>query len=268
MSDIHGYFKPLEDNLRLIDLSDIENKLVFCGDYMDYGKESCQVLYKIKALTEQYPQQVVVLMGNHEYMFLEFLFLKNTDLQVIEWLTTDKEFHTINSFISSDTKAEVASQLNRHRADNYFSAYEKCVPIIKKDILNNHNELVEWLKNLPYYYETANQIFVHAGIDEEAAEYWKWGTAKAFFVSKYPATLGKFYKDIIAGHVSTGSLAKDNNFHDIFWDRKSHYFIDGETNVSGIVPLLKYDTKDKKYSSIKHSGINEHINEWSEKNEA
>ncbi len=251
MSDIHGFSDPLEKNLKLIDLTNHENKLIFCGDYIDYGKDSCKVLYRIKELTDKYPNQVIAILGNHEYMFLEFLFSENKDLQTFEWLRSDEDFITINSLISSETKTEITAILNQYISDNYFSNYEKCVPIIKRDILTNHTELIKWLKKLPYYYETDTQIFVHAGIDEEAQDDWKWGTSEEFFVSKYPATYGRFYKDIIAGHIGTSTLAKDENFHGIFWDRRSHYFIDGTTNISGIVPLLKYDTDTKKYSSLK-----------------
>ncbi len=32
------------------------------------------------------------------------------------------------------------------------------------------------MSDMPLYYETGEQIFVHAEVDEEAGEYWKWGT--------------------------------------------------------------------------------------------
>jgi predicted phosphodiesterase len=35
MSDIHGYYDLMVENLKLIDLEDKENKLIFCGDYID-----------------------------------------------------------------------------------------------------------------------------------------------------------------------------------------------------------------------------------------
>ena len=34
----------------------------------------------------------------------------------------------------------------------------------------------KWIGSLPVFHETEEQIFVHAGVDEEAEEYWKWGT--------------------------------------------------------------------------------------------
>lgn len=86
---------------------------------------------------------------------------------------------------------------------------------------------------MPFYYETETQIFVHAGIDEEAEEYWNYGTPDEYFVSKFPATFGKFHKDIITGHIGTSTLANDKNFHGVFWDKASHYYIDGTVKDSG-----------------------------------
>jgi serine/threonine protein phosphatase 1 len=249
ISDIHGYSEPLDEVLSLIDLSSNEdNKLIFCGDYIDYGTDSCNVLFKIKELTEAYSNQVTAIMGNHEYMFFQFLNASDSDIWNIEWLGTDRDFSTINTFVSVPIKEKISKLKATLGYHDYLFNVAK---LIKKDILNNHTQLVEWLKNLPFYYETDSQIFVHAGIDEEADDYWMYGTPEAYFLSKYPATFGEFYKDIIAGHISTSSLAKDKDFHSVYWDGKSHFFIDGETNVSRTIPLLKYDTVTKKYSSFK-----------------
>ena len=130
--------------------------------------------------------------------------------------------------------------------------------------MNNHGELIKWLKKLPYYYESDQQIWVHAGIDEEAEEFWESGTSEEIFVSKFPATFGKFFKDIIAGHISTSVLAKDKDFHSVYWDGKSHLFLDGETNVSGVIPLLKYDTVTRKYSSFKKKIDDDENIKWEE----
>ncbi len=42
-------------------------------------------------------------------------------------------------------------------------------------ILSNHEKLIWWIWQMPLYFETKSQIFVHAGVDEEAGEYWMWG---------------------------------------------------------------------------------------------
>lgn len=122
--------------------------------------------------------------------------------------------------------------------------------IDSKANLFNDTALIKWLKNLPFYYETDTQIFVHAGIDEEAEELWKWGSEDYYFCSKYPHTIGKFFKDIIAGHVSTSEITGIVDYHKVYWDKESHFYIDGDTRVSNIIPVLKYDTASGTYSGF------------------
>lgn len=50
------------------------NRIVFTGDYIDYGKGSFQVLKYIYELQKQYESgKVIALKGNHEQMFLEWI---------------------------------------------------------------------------------------------------------------------------------------------------------------------------------------------------
>ncbi len=109
---------------------------------------------------------------------------------------------------------------------------------------------IEWMKSLPKFYEINDKIFCHAGINEECGEIWKIGTDDYTYIEKYPAQLGKFYKDIIAGHIGTSSIANNPNFNDIFFDGESHYYIDGTVKISGKIPVLMIDTKTNKYYSI------------------
>lgn len=69
--------------------------------------------------------------------------------------------------------------------------------IDSKASLLNDITLIKWLRDLPFYYETDKQIFVHAGIDEEAEELWKWGSEDYYFCSKYPHTTGAFLKILL-----------------------------------------------------------------------
>ena len=92
-------------------------------------------------------------------------------------------------------------------------------------------------------------IYVHAGLDEEAKEYWKYGTSDYMMTNKYPPTVGKFLKTIIAGHVYSDEVGDSSYFGKVFWDEMSHFYIDGNTNKSGIVPVLKYDTITQTYTS-------------------
>ncbi|MDE6213460.1 MAG: metallophosphoesterase [Lachnospiraceae bacterium] len=115
---------------------------------------------------------------------------------------------------------------------------------------------LRWMKNLPRYYSEGNTIFVHAGIDEEAEDLWKWGTDDYTFTEKYPAQTGRFYNDmkIVAGHIGTAEISGNPRFHDIYYDGESHYYIDGTVLESGIIPVIKIDTKNNKYYRVTDTG--------------
>lgn len=100
MSDIHGCYEAMMDTLRLVDLdTSEENKLILLGDYVDGGADSCRVLYHIKHLEEQYPKQVITLLGNHEKMFIDWY---TTLDDKSRWLTHDFNLLTIKSFFSGE----------------------------------------------------------------------------------------------------------------------------------------------------------------------
>lgn len=116
---------------------------------------------------------------------------------------------------------------------------------------------IQWMKHLPRYYTEGNTIFVHAGIDEDAGEFWEWATGEDLFVNKYPAETGKIEgldSKIVAGHVATSVVSEDANFHDIYYDGESHYYIDGSVCESGIIPVLMVDTDTDKYYRVTESG--------------
>lgn len=65
-----------------------------------------------------------------------------------------------------------------------------------------------------------------------------------------PWNEGEFLKDVIAGHTGTYNMAQDETFHDVYWDGASHYYLDGTVHKSHMIPVLKYDTKHKRYTAF------------------
>ena len=49
MSDIHGCIDELKEMMKKVDIAE-NNRIVFLGDYMDYGDNSYQVLKYLKDL--------------------------------------------------------------------------------------------------------------------------------------------------------------------------------------------------------------------------
>jgi serine/threonine protein phosphatase 1 len=241
--------------MELVDLSG-ENRIIFLGDYIDYGDSSCQVLQYIWQLQKRYgDKKVVVLKGNHEQMFLEWIddyrnpFSDGTEdiMTFNDWLRTDFEYgaNTISTFVS-EQQMDFLNQISR------TSSLETISKEAVQMILSNHADLIRWIRNMPAYYDADDQIFVHAGVDEEAGEYWMWGTSDDLLLGKFPASKGKFYKTIVAGHVGTGTrdLANDRSYHDVYYDGESHYYIDGSVYKGGKLLLLGYDESDGKYYQI------------------
>ena len=113
---------------------------------------------------------------------------------------------------------------------------------------------IQWMCDLPRYYTTDTQIFVHAGVCEEDGELWEETTDDYTYTEKFPAQTGSFCMDIIAGHVGTAVVADNPRFHDIYYDGQSHYYIDGSVLDSGVIPVLMYDCDKEEYYQLYSGG--------------
>ncbi|HEU7780049.1 Ser/Thr protein phosphatase [Streptococcus pneumoniae] len=234
VSDIHGHYNEFIKSLDKIDLSDKQSKLILLGDYIDYGSQSFQVISKIIELEKIYPKQIITLFGNHEEWFYDWLILDNPTASAFP--------ETIKSFFSP----EELNYIFKSNTNNFETG-------VRNEIKNNikFNSFINWFKKRyrnKRYYETDTQIFVHAGIDEEAGKLWKELTSSEMFTNKFPLTTGGFLKDIVSGHVASWEVAKDKTYQGkIYHDSKSHYFIDGDVKNSRTIPVICYDTVTKSY---------------------
>ncbi|HEW2514787.1 TPA: metallophosphoesterase [Streptococcus pneumoniae] len=234
ISDIHGYLDEFRDALNKVNLNDKDNRLFLLGDYLDNGLQSFQVISKIIELEEVYPNQIITLLGNHEEWFYDWLILDKPTASAFP--------ETIKSFFSP----EELNYIFKSNANNFETD-------VRNEIKNNikFNPFINWFKKRyrdERYYETETQIFVHAGINEEAEKLWKELTSSEIFTNKFPITTGRFHKAIISGHIASWEVAKDRRYlGKIYYDSKSHYFIDGDVTNSKTIPVLYYDTITQKY---------------------
>lgn len=234
ISDIHGYLDEFIDALNKVNLNDKDNRLFLLGDYIDNGPQSFEVLSKIIELEKIFPEQIVTLLGNHEECFYGWLILDKPTASVFP--------ETIKSFFSP----EELNYIFKSNPNNFKTG-------VRNEIRNNAKfvPFINWFQKRyedSRYFETENQIFVHAGIDEEAGKLWKELTSSEMFTNKFPLNTGGFLKDIVSGHVASWEVAKDRRYlGKIYYDSKSHYLIDGDVTNSKIIPVLCYDTITQKY---------------------
>ena len=230
ISDIHGYLDEFINALNKVELSDKDNRLILLGDYIDNGSKSFQVLSKIIELEEMYSGQIITLFGNHDEWFYEWL--------IPETPTASAFGETIQSFFSPEELKEILVS----NPNNFEIAI--------RNAIKTKTKFIDWFKERykdKRYYETDNQIFVHAGIDEEAGKLWKELTSSEMFTNKFPVTTSAFIKDVISGHIASHQVARDDSYLGKVYYNQNHYFIDGDVNHSKTIPVLCYDTITKKY---------------------
>lgn len=75
IGDIHGCLAELDQLLDQVE-PNVEDQLVFLGDYIDRGPDSAGVVDRLLQLGERLPR-LVCLRGNHEQMLLDFLDNRN-----------------------------------------------------------------------------------------------------------------------------------------------------------------------------------------------
>ncbi|WP_158727572.1 metallophosphoesterase [Levilactobacillus enshiensis] len=250
MSDIHGCYPAMKQALAGVHLKTTD-QLIFVGDYVDGGPNSFQVLSEIMTLERNNPGQIVTLLGNHDEWLCNWLFPKD-DAEGRQ--ATIVDFKTVTSFFNEVELQRMAQalQLTEHTP-------RVLDDLLREKLLQNGRaeKVLSWLKQkmtAQRYYELENQIFVHAGIDEETGHFWKQGTLNSTFTEKFPATKGSFFKDIVSGHIHSEEVANDSTYLGaVYWDGDSHFFVDGHTDTSGIVPILKYDTETGHYTAFKRS---------------
>lgn len=230
ISDIHGYLDEFINALNKVELSDKDNRLILLGDYIDNGSKSFQVLSKIIELEEVYSGQIITLFGNHEEWFYDWL--------IPETPTASAFGETIQSFFSPEELKEILVS----NPNNFEIAI--------RNAIKTKTKFIDWFKERykdKRYYETDNQIFVHAGIEEEAGDLWEELTSPETFTNKFPVTTGAFIKDVISGHIASHQVARDDSYLGKVYYNQNHYFIDGDVNHSKTIPVLCYDTITKKY---------------------
>lgn len=134
IADIHGEADKLANLLVLLktyhalDLN--QDKIVFTGDYVDRGPDSYRVLELLYTLQNEYPNNVVCLAGNHEWMMIDYHVYKN-----------DGGLWHCNGGKATERSF-------------YKSLGTKKCPV----------HLLNWLKDLPLYHEEAGFFFSHAPV--------------------------------------------------------------------------------------------------------
>jgi serine/threonine protein phosphatase 1 len=136
ISDIHGCFDLLKELVeKIIRFDPGKDKLIFLGDYIDLSANSMKVVLYLQELKETYPDNIILLLGNHEEMAYRAL------IQPKRHSATKKKYE--ERWFKYGGRATLSSFRGERLARNI---------------------LVPFIESLLPYYETDTHIFVHGGI--------------------------------------------------------------------------------------------------------
>jgi len=152
IGDIHGDLQALDTLLARLPALDTDDTLVFLGDYVDRGPDSAGVVARLRALATSCPARVVALRGNHEDAWLqvvdggwpEFILPRNNGC-----------LECYRSFTGGPAPA-----------DDESTPPAEMVAMLSGRFLPA--EVVDWMRQLPYFFEDDHAIYVHAGIKRGA----------------------------------------------------------------------------------------------------
>lgn len=188
VSDIHGHFDELMAALDEANFNPEEHTLIVLGDMFDRGMKSQEVYQYIKGLYDL--GQAIVIKGNHELFLFEVNEL-NEKRMLFNIEKNGFQF-TLNSFCEEDVTGKPIEYI--------------------RDLMNEKNpELIEWLNEIPFYYETENYIFVHAGLNTEVEDWHDCDWTRAVWTKTRDfrdqlLTYKGIVKNVVHGHVSTQKL--------------------------------------------------------------
>jgi serine/threonine protein phosphatase 1 len=154
IGDIHGRLDLLEQLLARIEQDEAVNptpaisQLVFLGDYVDRGLQSCEVIDRLMMLQTQNQKNVpVFLRGNHEDVLLHVAQGTADPEMLISWLGYGGRETLASYGVSSRL-------LYGDDIDAVTAAARKVVP----------DAHLAFLSNLDLSYDSGDYMFVHAGV--------------------------------------------------------------------------------------------------------
>ena len=163
--DVHGCSVALETLIAAID-PQLEDTLVFLGDFIDYGPDTKGVIELLMGLPAWC--QLVLIMGNHEEMLLEGA-KSESDRRF--WLSCGGDA-TLKSYGQGPTRK-----------------------------LPPEEHLIFIRDNVRDFFETLDHIFVHAGVDPDRSLHRQhWSKLRWEFVDRDRARPHQSGRTVIVGH--------------------------------------------------------------------
>lgn len=215
ISDIHGELDIFNKLLQKAKYDADKDQLILLGDYVDRGPNSRGVLNRVIELKKQ---GAIVLRGNHDDMMVAAV---NDEPGARERWERGGAISTLQSY---DTSI-------------------KSMDIPTTDIFLEH---IAFIKELDYYHETGEYIFVHAGVQPDTPIQ-KTDPYTLVWIREefYHAYAGD--KIVVFGHTPTSLLQGKGN-HGVYFGSNNIIGIDGAAAYGGKLNCLELPSKNVYYT--------------------
>lgn len=171
IGDIHGEEVMLKNLIKQIKFDSNNDKLIFVGDYIDRGPESCGVVRYLNSLKACFPQNVILLWGNHEAMARDAFYANRSDSnEMIHW-TQNGGLQCISSFGShSNAKKELSlffNNLQHFYEEDDFVVVHAFWPVSDDSLVNyviirsTLEDEILWNRNYDWYNGKKRMICGH-----------------------------------------------------------------------------------------------------------
>lgn len=183
VSDVHGHYTELKNELEKNDFDKINDTLVVCGDLLDRGNENVKCIQYVNSLPSK-----VLIKGNHDYNLEKCLFLHRFDY-------ADKHNGTVDTIL--EIARYVTGRNSLHADDDMIFVYA-----------NQYEELTKYMDSLVDYFEFTDKngneiVCCHGWLPEnykdedcEDFEEYSWVNGMAYWKSGH-----RFKnKTVICGH--------------------------------------------------------------------
>ncbi|MFF2531214.1 metallophosphoesterase [Brevibacillus sp. NPDC058079] len=207
IGDIHGELDKL--HTLLTKWKQDSQKLVFLGDYVDRGKQSCGVIQLVRKLHKQYGAEVIG--GNHESLFLQWLD-DPEDFWFLKWVEDESSVNEEEEAGMSESIAYYSLGGNR-TIDSFYGkacAYRYLPSRHAEYIKANFDEEIAFLRGLPHFFEWKEYVCVHAGVNLAYVDWKKTSDVEYRWIRKpFHYMKNDTNKIFIFGHEQTKHLHKN-----------------------------------------------------------
>lgn len=202
VGDVHGEYDLLKKQIQHVD--ETQHQLVLLGDLIDRGPKIKQTIETVMTLVKE--KGAVCLKGNHEDIFLH-------------WLRDPEE--KMDWYLRNGGQATLEDLLGKE-------VFGKCSPVqLAQKIREQYADIVTFFEQLPLFYETADVICVHAGVNL-ALDDWHQTSERDFLWIRddFHQAKNTTNKTIIFGHTPVQVLHEDGNRLDL-WVSDNKIGLDG-----------------------------------------